>query len=222
VTSFILSTVEKRRARSDDDKARRAAEILDAARQSVDEHRFDTFTMDDVAARLGLAKGTLYRYHATREALLLAVLQDDLTAWFADVDTALAGGAAVVDAIVPSLLARPRVMRLLAVLPTVLEHNVPMETATSFKHFLLQHVAHTGSHIDRTADATAGSGARLLLQLNAAVVGLYHSAQPAPVVAEILARPEFAPLRVDLAHELTSVALALLAAVRPAHEGALT
>jgi 2-keto-3-deoxy-L-rhamnonate aldolase RhmA len=71
-------------------------------------------------------------------------------------------------------------------------------------------------------EAPAGSGARLLLQLNAAVVGLYHSAHPAPVVAEILARREFEPLRVDLTRELTAVAAALIAAVRNAPEGAHT
>jgi AcrR family transcriptional regulator len=214
--------MDKRRARTDEDKARRAQEILDAARECFDERRFDTFTMDDVATRLGLAKGTLYRYHPTRESLLLAVLQDDLREWFTDVDAALARGISVVEAIVPPLLARPRAMRLLAVLPTVLEHNVPLPTAVEFKHSLLDHVGRTGRALDHALDAADGSGARLLLQLNAAVVGLYHSAHPAPVVAEILARREFEPLRVDLARELTTVAVALVAAVRTTPEGAHT
>jgi TetR/AcrR family transcriptional regulator len=212
--------VDKQRARTEEDKARRADDILEAARRSFDEHRFDTFTMDDVAARLGLAKGTLYRYHPTRESLLLALLQDDLGEWFAVVDAGLAEGTSAVEAIVPPLLARPRVMRLLAVLPTVLEHNVPLATAESFKRFLLHHVGRTGAMLDRALDAPEGNGARLLLQLNAAVVGLYHSAHPAPVVAEILARRDFEPLRVDLARELTTVAVALVAAVRTHVEGA--
>jgi len=214
--------MDKQRARSEEDKAQRGADILRAARSSFDEHRFDTFTMDDVAARLGLAKGTLYRYHPTRESLLLALLQDDLREWFGVVDAALAAGASAVEAIVPPLLARPRVMRLLAVLPTVLEHNVPLPTAESFKHFLLDHVGRTGAVLDVALAAPQGSGARLLLQLNASVVGLYHSAHPSPVVAEILGRREFEPLRVDLPRELTTVAAALVAAVRTAPEGATT
>jgi AcrR family transcriptional regulator len=203
--------METRRARSDDDKARRAADILTAARRSFDEHRFDTFTMDDVANRLGLAKGTLYRYHPTREGLLLALLQADLEEWFSAVNHELAERtASVPDAVVRPLLARPRVMRLLAVLPTVLEHNVPLDTATDFKQFLLEHVAVTGTAIDQALAAPDGTGARLLLQLNAVVVGLYHSAHPSPVVAQVLARPEFAPLRVDLATELHTIAHALV------------
>jgi AcrR family transcriptional regulator len=219
VTSFILVEVDKRRARTELDKVQRAADILDAARQSFDEHRFDTFTMDDVAARLGLAKGTLYRYHPTRESLLLAVLGDELIEWFAQVDRLLDDGEGVVESIVTPLLSRPGVMRLLAVLPTVLEHNVPPDTAVEFKRFVLEQVTRTGATIDDALGGIAGQGAQLLLQLNAVVVGLYHMAYPSPVVTQVLARPEFAALRVDLGRELTTIAHALVKAITHIPEG---
>ena len=78
-----------RRARSDEDKLARRAEILDAARQVFDGGEIDAFTMDDVAAALELAKGTLYRYFPTRESLLLALADDEYQQWFARVDEAL-------------------------------------------------------------------------------------------------------------------------------------
>ena len=51
------------------------------------------------------------------------------------------------------------------------------------------------------------------VQLNAGVIGLYHGAHPARIVATVLAEPEFAPLRVDLRRELTHLTRALVGAI---------
>ncbi len=154
--------MDRRRARSDLDKAERRADILEAARATIDGSEMDEFTMDAVAAKLGLAKGTLYRYFPTREAVLLGILGADLEGWFAHIDRRLAkavGRAPVVSALVGTLIARPRLLRLLAVLPSVLEHNVPFATAHEFKSFLLHGSAGTGSLIDRALQARRpGSG----------------------------------------------------------------
>ena len=201
-----------RRARSDLDKATRRDDIVRTAAQVLDETGFDTFTMDGVASLLDLVKGTLYRYFPTREALVLAVLRRDLATWFDSIDAELGDvsadqlGAGLVD----SLVARPPLLQLLAVLPSVLEHNVPFETALDFKSFLLERTSHTGRLIDRLLGAADGSGARLLVRLNAAMIGLYVGAHPSPVVAQVLELPAFAPLRVDLAEELAHLTHALL------------
>ena len=111
-----------RRARSDLDKATRRDDIVRTAAQVLDETGFDTFTMDGVASLLDLVKGTLYRYFPTREALVLAVLRRDLATWFDSIDAELGDvsadqlGACLVD----SLVARPPLLQLLAVLPSVL------------------------------------------------------------------------------------------------------
>jgi AcrR family transcriptional regulator len=208
--------VEKRRARSDDDKADRRHDIVEAARTTFDATELPGFTMDAVATKLGLAKGTLYRYFPTREALLLEVLHDDIDEWFDAVDTSLHTArtdATVVARLVASLVERPRVMRLLAVLPSILEHNVPHPTALEFKRFLLERSATTGALIDAAVGARRGSGVRLLVHLNAGVIGLYLGAHPAPVVAMVLAEDDFAPLRVDLRRELTHLTRALVGAM---------
>ncbi len=209
--------MDRRRARSDLDKAERRADILEAARATIDGSEMDEFTMDAVAAKLGLAKGTLYRYFPTREAVLLGILVADLEGWFAHIDRRLAkavGRAPVVSALVGTLIARPRLLRLLAVLPSVLEHNVPFTTAHEFKSFLLRGSAATGSLIDTALQAREpGAGVHLLVQLNAGVIGLYHGAHPARIVATVLAEPEFAPLRVDLRRELTHLTRALVGAI---------
>jgi AcrR family transcriptional regulator len=53
----------------------RAEQILDAAAELLEQHGYRRVSIDDVAARAGVGKGTVYLHWATREALFWAVLQ---------------------------------------------------------------------------------------------------------------------------------------------------
>ena len=53
----------------------RAGKILDAAAGLLRAHGYRRVSIDDVAARAGVAKGTIYLHWRTREALFWAVLQ---------------------------------------------------------------------------------------------------------------------------------------------------
>lgn len=55
-------------------RAGREDEILDAALVAFANHGCFRMTLDDVATRVGIAKGTLYLHYSSREALLTAVL----------------------------------------------------------------------------------------------------------------------------------------------------
>lgn len=55
-------------------RALREREVLDAAVGAFAEHGCFRMTLDDVAQRVGIAKGTLYLHFPSREALLSAVL----------------------------------------------------------------------------------------------------------------------------------------------------
>lgn len=56
------------------DKARNRTRILAAASEAFAERGVET-QMDDVAARAGLGVGTIYRHFATKEALMVALMQ---------------------------------------------------------------------------------------------------------------------------------------------------
>jgi len=53
----------------------RAGKILDAAAELLRAHGYRRVSIDDVAARAGVGKGTIYLHWRTREALFWAVLQ---------------------------------------------------------------------------------------------------------------------------------------------------
>jgi AcrR family transcriptional regulator len=59
------------------DAARNRAHLLATARQMLAEQGADKLTMDALAARAGLGKGTVFRRFATRAGIFAALLDDD-------------------------------------------------------------------------------------------------------------------------------------------------
>ena len=208
------------RARKAEDKRERRNAILEAARGELGRTRVQDLQMAEVARRAGLAKGTLYLYFETREALALGLLEELLDGWFDELERALHGARRpeprkVAQWMLDALDGRPPLLALLAVLQSVLEHNLPKREARRFKQHLLARVLTAGQLLEEAMKHLApGEGARLILQANALAVGLYGMAEPAPVVAEVLAEPELAPLRVEFAGEFVDVMDALLSRKR--------
>jgi AcrR family transcriptional regulator len=66
---------EKRRKKHKDGRTR----ILQAALAEFSERGYHASTIDSIADRAGIAKGTVYRYFKTKEALFLALKEDTMT-----------------------------------------------------------------------------------------------------------------------------------------------
>lgn len=206
----MVSKVAVARARRDEDKEGRRRQLLDAALGLFARQSYASLRMAEVAEAAGLAKGTLFLYFPTKEALLLALLEERLAAWFERLDALLSRGegrwtgARVARCVVGSLEGDEPLLRLVPVWLPVLEHNVTRELLQPFKARLLERQRLTGALLEkRLAFLAPGEGGRLLLHVHALVSGLRQLADPAPVVAELLQAPELAPLRVDFPRELT-------------------
>ncbi len=59
-------------------KLEKRAAILEAAHEELALHRFDEVKLDDVAARAGVGKGTLYLYFKNKEDLFLQLAVDGI------------------------------------------------------------------------------------------------------------------------------------------------
>jgi AcrR family transcriptional regulator len=178
---------------------------------------FDEFTMSDIARRARLAKGTLYLYFPTKEALLLELLEDRLGRWLSELESRLEGGEAPRDPdgaaqlIASTLLADEELVRLLMILGAILEHNVPDQRIRDFKSWLHGRLAHAGAILERCLPfLQSWGGVKLLLHLQALVSGLGQLARPAPAVARVLAAPEFEAFRLDFETELRLAVAALM------------
>ncbi len=212
-----MQGVIKKRARAEVDKVQRRAEILRAASEAFADAPYAAVTMADVAQRAGLAKGTVYLYYATKEALFLQLVIEALATWFAEIATELTreraqlAPAALAELLVRTLARRPELTRLLPLLHPVLEQNIDEVLALSFKRSLREQTMAAGAQLEgRFLGFGRGDGVRFLLRLHALVIGLHAMASPSPTVARILELPELEGLRIDFLVELRATVTALL------------
>ena len=182
-----------RKARAPADKEARAASLVAAARAELDEGSYADITMLAIARRAGLAKGTLYLYFPSKEALFLAVLKDELELCFADLEAALADGArtpeAAARAIARALTGRQPLTGLLSLLHTQLEPGAGQEAVHAFKTFLKTRLDEVGAAIDAACRLAAGRGRQLILRAHALAIGLGQMAST-PEVARTVMRED--------------------------------
>ncbi|MBA3686471.1 MAG: TetR family transcriptional regulator [Planctomycetes bacterium] len=205
-----------RRARDDHDKELKREAIIAAVRTLFASSSFSAITMDGIAARVGIAKGTLYLYFASKEELFLFLVERELVQLFDEIEehVVLAGQldtASAARTISACCVARPLLMRLLVILHSIIENNLPLERILSFKRGLREHILATGLVLEGSMLFLArGEGALLLLRLNALCIGLWQASQAPPVPPDILRREGLDMLRADFASELVSTLTALM------------
>ncbi|GCE11148.1 TetR/AcrR family transcriptional regulator [Tengunoibacter tsumagoiensis] len=206
-----------RRAIDDEQKEVRRQTILDTAWQLYQQHSYETLTIADVAQATGLAKGTIFLYFKTKEALFLVVVEQQLESWFFEVNGVLESlaGRATIPQIAAlfndSLGKRPALTRLLAILHTLLEQNIDESAARQFKRMLKEHFLQTGNWLEKSLPFLGlGQGAHCLLQCYALVIGFWHLTDAAPIVRRVLQEEEFQMFALDFAREFPLAMQSLL------------
>ncbi len=196
----------RQRAVNEEQKQARQQTLLDVAWDMFQELSYPAITINAIAERAGLAKGTVYLYFPTKEALFLNIQQQQLTVWFNTLDTRLGAlnSPASIDDVVTifceTLEGHPGMTRLLAILHTVLEQNIDFEQAREFKLFLHTHLLRSGALLERALPFLApATGIQVMLQAHVLVIGFRQLAEPAPVLLPLLAQPELAVFDIQFA-----------------------
>ncbi len=211
----------RRRAINENQKLERRQTILETTLSLFKKSSYDTISIEKVAKQSGIAKGTVYLYFKTKEALFLALQAQAFTAWFDEIDQQLAKRAHspkpdqvedIAHLIVTSLEKHQILVKLISISNTILEHNIDYDTATSFKRLLLQRVSTTGPLLEACLPhLEAGEGIRLLLHTHALVIGLKHMAEPAPIVNQVLDNEaDLGVLKIDFSGEFFTILMALI------------
>jgi AcrR family transcriptional regulator len=215
--------MRKHRATTADQLEARRRSLVDAAASLLAQWSVEDVSMDRVADVAGVAKGTVYRYFATREELLLAVWERDQADWLAAMGELLsrsgepASDRDIAATAVETALARPRLCRLHGIVHTVLAANLTPAAARGFTQRRLARAAAAAKLLERGADRlTAARALRWLLRLDAIMAGMLPLAAPPPTVAQALEDPRVRGLRLDVEAELRLVAAETLAALRVA------
>jgi AcrR family transcriptional regulator len=208
------------RAIEDLEKEERKQHILKAAAELFGESSYNRVSMQDVARKSGIAKGTVYLYFQTKEELFLALLNEAFSAWFANLQQRLQTGLPLEEParaawftheLTESLQAHTLLVRLLPILHTVLEYNIPYPTALAFKQQLQVSLLETGVVIEQAVGFLhPGQGVQVLIIAYAQVIGPQSMADSSPVIEKILEGPGMELFRVNVMAELAGMVYRVL------------
>jgi AcrR family transcriptional regulator len=208
-------TTRRRRARTDAEKGERRMDILGAALELFESAPSALATVAAVAERAGLAKGTVYLYFTSREAIYLALLEDQLHAWLARFEDALPpmgepmpthephtappadATAEAATAFCAYPLTHRSMLRLASLANALLERNIEAAAALRFRRGFLQRMTTLGSRLDALWNLAPGTGRELLHQGYALLLGLWQLEEPAPVILEVMSGDEIETFGAD-------------------------
>jgi len=204
-----------RRARAPEHKSERRAAIVRAAEGLLSRREpSDSCSVEMLARKAGLAKGTVYLYFRSREEVLLAVHEKQTHEVFDVVERALGVPGASADSVVHTgvryLHAHPQFYPLAANCRTMLDTNVSTEAAMAFKVGLGKRLYVLGQRIEEIYPGLRpGEGAALLMNSYAMIVGLWQQADPPQSLRAVMDRPEMAIFKIDFERQLTAALLDL-------------
>lgn len=195
-------------------KSQRRAAIVRAAEALLHRDPAARFSVEALARRAGLAKGTVYLYFRTREEVLLALHEQQLHALFDVLGRALerprASARSVVRAGLRHHAGHPEFYPLAGRCRDMLDTNVGAEAALAFHVALAQRLAALGRRVEALYPGLrAGEGAALLTNSYALIVGLWQQADIPPVLREAMARPDLKVFRMDFESQLERALLDL-------------
>ncbi len=212
------------RARKEQDKTERRRAILDAALAAWSRSSYGELTMSAVAERAGLVKGTLYLYFATKEELLLELLEELLGEWLDEIGRSLQRRRGLWTAedlaglVSRSLEGRDALIRLLTTSGGIFEHNISDDRARRYKETLRTRIIRMGGLLAERVPHVGLEGAmRFLFQVYALLTGFGEMAYPAPVARRVMQEPGFEMFRIDVAREIGAAVLTLLRGLEAEH-----
>jgi TetR/AcrR family transcriptional regulator len=214
MTASQLKPSSLRRAIAPADKSERRAAIVRAAAELARRDPSCSCSVDQLAAKAGVAKGTLYLYFGSREEVLLAVHEKQSHELFDVVERALAApqpsGKSVVRAGLLYVRAHPQFYPLAANCRSMLDTNVSTEVALAFKLGVGKRLQTLGARIEALYPGLkAGEGAALLMNCYALIIGLWQQAEPPLSLKAVMDRPEMRIFKIDFEKQLNAALLDL-------------
>lgn len=207
-----------------EDKSERRAAILRAAASLLKHAPQGAFSVEELARRAGLAKGTVYLYFGTREEVLLAVHAERQQLMFDVLEKALAAPKAdirmIARTVVRFVRAHPEFLPLAANCRGMLETNIGAEAALAFKQGVGVRLVQIGARLEVLFPVLAkGQGVGLLMASYALMIGLWQISDPPACLAAAMERPDMRMFKVDLEKQLGAVLVNLWEGATLRHEG---
>ena len=216
----------KVRAMGVEDKQERHEAILDAAEGMLERHPDGLANIAEIAEAAGLAKGTVYLYFPSKEAVFLGLHLRHVDIFFRDMIATLRAPKAVTINVLLEIV-RKRIVRSKTYLPLatmcfgMMERNVNLETACRFEAGIATRLDEAGGLLEqRFPQLARGEGVSMLMRSYALIIGLWQLLVPRAVMAR-QARAGIAVFARDYATELDAAIVDLwegtlaMSSVRP-------
>lgn len=205
----------KQRAMLDEDKQLRRHAILSAAAALLIQHPERLASVEDVARRTGLAKGTMYLYFATKEEIYLAVHEQQTHEFFDTLETLLASERGrpslkrLTSNVVEAIRQHPAFLPLAIQCPEF-ERNADVDVIARCKAGIGARLEQIGTTLETMyARLKKGDGARLLIRSYGLMLGLWQLTAPTSAREPLLERAELSVFRLDCLVQLEAALYAL-------------
>lgn len=181
------------RARSEDQKAQRLAEIKAVASRQFAERPYHEITLTTMADELGWSRAALYKYAATKEEVFLGLAADARDAYHQALVTAFPLGCGysrevAVEVWTGIITAHQDWLRYLDMLFTIIETNVSVERLMDFKRGHYDGIEPVKQHLGDCLGIEPDRIDMLMNTVNFHGVGLVGWCTRNPLVAEALDR----------------------------------
>jgi AcrR family transcriptional regulator len=213
-----MSASEFQRARSPDQKEERRRHLLEVTRSLLSEHPdVRAFGLNELARQSGMTKSNVYRYFESRESLLLELLQEEWSIWYAELKRAFGAEGQptalekVAEIFSHSTASRPLLAHLTSVLPSIIEHNLSVERIREFKRASLEllHELATFMHV-RTPHLSVSAFEEFVHLAIMMTTGIWPFSHPSATAIEAIQTPDLTPFQYDFERYLNRGLLLLL------------
>lgn len=219
-----MTTLEPfQRARRPEQKEGRRLHLLETAKEALHGGiEISELGLNELARRAQMTKSNVYRYFENREALLLALLEEESEAWQSELSVRLAvypqaTAEQIAGAFAGASATCPLMCRLFSILPSIIENNVSRERLTEFKLRSLELTAGVADQLHRIApDLPVAGYVRFLRLAMALLIGLWPLSHPGEALASVLSISELQPLRYDFEADFAAGLLLLLQGLKSA------
>ena len=207
--------VIKQRAILEEDKLVRRDAILEAAQALLLEHDGELASVDEVAKRARLAKGTVYLYFKSKEEIYLALHELRSHEFFDNLDalTARLGSKTGLRQIARTWLdcfERHPSYPMLASRCFDFEHRVDFDTLIAFRSAIARRLDQSGTRLEGIfPELKRGGGAKLLILSYSLTLGLWRLTEPTPHRERLLKHKAMDVFHMDFAAELETALIAL-------------
>lgn len=215
----MTTATDFQRARKPREIEARRETILAAAAELFDAEGPQGAGLNAIAAKAGFTKSNVYRYFESREQVLLELFLDEMEhmvpAFCQGVGQAAEGDIdTLADVIAAQFSSRPRFGQLTSILAGVIENNISEETIVRTKRTMARHSERLAAALQaKLPRASLQDCAWAVAMIGTIVAGMWPSAFPSPIAAQVLAREEFASTRPNIGRDLPRAARALLASI---------